>query len=646
MVSPVDKNGIDIDSTSGGSLLTFSLNRAARSGGAVAFNSRGAFAGAGGSVYSQYLARRVSSGWVTDGLNPPLQPVAGILVNPAYQWLSDELSFGITSTVADFGLGESTPYNLYRENLQPRSYELLTRTSESIPPQDPALIPYGRQAVFTGASEDGSHIVFEDDRQLTADAPPSGSQLNLFEREGELLRLVSVMPDGAAATFGDIQAGGHGVASGRNGDPGAFAVSEDGSHIFFTVGQQLLVRVDGKVTRRVSASEVDGSSEDDGLFQLADPTGRWAIFLSSGTLSDDDTAPGGAADLYRWDGDAPAGSRLTDLTTADPNGGGVLGVAGSSRDASVVYFAATGALTPEATLEEPSLYRWAAGNGITHITELDGSGSGFLADEAIWTFSRSPDTTASNDYKGARVSSDGNRILFVSSAKVTDYENAGHRQIYLYDSSDEALTCVSCSSLTAESTGDASLLTDIPTPDNLPMAAPFLPRNLSSDGSRVWFDSPEALVPADSNGAIDVYEWADGDVRLISSGQGGGPSKFVDASANGGDVFFTTYQQLVGWDRDEFADIYDARVAGGFPEPAVNDVCEGDTCQGTLTMPPDDIQPGTATLHSAGGRALGKAKPRRCSKKRHRVRRNGKVRCIKREGRDGRGGTANGKAHR
>jgi hypothetical protein len=41
---------------------------------------------------------------------------------------------------------------------------------------------------------------------------------------------------------------------------------------------------------------------------------------------------------------------------------------------------------------------------------------------------------------------------------------------------------------------------------------------MSDDGSYVFFDTDDALVPQDTNGTQDVYEWEDGHVYLISGG--------------------------------------------------------------------------------------------------------------------------------
>ena len=109
----------------------------------------------------------------------------------------------------------------------------------------------------------------------------------------------------------------------------------------------------------------------------------------------------------------------------------------------------------------------------------------------------------------------------------------------------------------------------------------YQPRYLSDDG-RLFFDSPEALVPHDTNGLEDVYEYepvgegtcttatssgdavysgsAEGCVGLISSGTSNAESAFYDASESGGDVFFVTTGRLVSEDYDKSYDVYDAHV--------------------------------------------------------------------------------------
>jgi hypothetical protein len=108
-------------------------------------------------------------------------------------------------------------------------------------------------------------------------------------------------------------------------------------------------------------------------------------------------------------------------------------------------------------------------------------------------------------------------------------------------------------------------------------------RALLPDGSRAFFSTPNSLVPEDHNGVYDAYEWnaTTGALALISTGSSPYNSYFVEASADGRDVFFTTRERLSNRDIDNNVDLYDARSGGGFPEPlGPNSTCSGERCQG------------------------------------------------------------------
>jgi hypothetical protein len=119
-------------------------------------------------------------------------------------------------------------------------------------------------------------------------------------------------------------------------------------------------------------------------------------------------------------------------------------------------------------------------------------------------------------------------------------------------------------------------------------------RYLSESGDRVFFETEEALVPQDTNGLMDVYEWERGGsgscpsgrggcLFLISTGQSSEPSYFSEASASGDNVFFFTRQALVSQDYDELVDVYDARVDGGIqsqnPSPPQAPCANEQTCR-------------------------------------------------------------------
>ena len=83
----------------------------------------------------------------------------------------------------------------------------------------------------------------------------------------------------------------------------------------------------------------------------------------------------------------------------------------------------------------------------------------------------------------------------------------------------------------------------------------------SGDGTRVFFRTTESLVSADTDSALDVYERSGGSTKLVSAGQTNGNGPFdastVRLSADGTRVFFATNESLVATDTDVAQDIYE-----------------------------------------------------------------------------------------
>ena len=268
-------------------------------------------------------------------------------------------------------------------------------------------------------------------------------------------------------------------------------------------------------------------------FGLASADGSVAVFASQAKLTDDATATtaGGPGlsygldacvlvrcDLYRWNAKAPEDERLTDLTTADASGGGVLGVLGGSRDASRVYFVALGALAGAAVPDQPNVYAWEQAVGVRFVATLDSAPSnlGVVEDEGVWSRSLStgsPSNGAQDHvFGGARVTSDGRFLLLRSRARLTEYDNAGKFMLYRFDVESGTMVCVSCSPRTGHSVENALLRVQ----RSSVFQPAWLNRNVSATGRSVVFESREALVEGDSNNANDVYEWdVDGEVRLV-----------------------------------------------------------------------------------------------------------------------------------
>ncbi len=605
MVSPLDKNGESINRNLSEDL--FSTSGASSKGGAVAYGTRGSTSENGsGAPWGQYRSVRGATGWLTRGIDPPLDLDPDLTLNSPWIYsLSDDLSKTVVATNALLSprasmLGGSRGLYLQDNDASTGKYQLLSDPFAALP-ADPDFSLFRHRFHFSGASKDMRHVVFNSwGRPLVPEAPQEDSSA-VYEWTGGKVRLVSVLPDGTPVT------GAHafgGTTDSNNGGaetyPGDHLISDDGKRIFFTTNGALYVREAGTTTRLLSGSEREGDDPTVGRsanFEAAKADdGSLAVFTSGTQLTEGATATDAARDLYLWSAQPTDGKHLVDLTTGDPNGGGALNIAAASDDLSYVYFAATGDLAEGAVPGSVNLYLWHIGEGVRHVTALGPN------DAAVWSVRRSE---ATGRFRDARISGDGTRLLFTSSASQTGYDTADHKQVFLYDSSTDEMECVSCSPISATSTGDAGLFPIEASAESLsPWSPARLTRNLSTDGRRVVFETTEALVSSDSNGSSDVYQWADGAVALISSGRDAGGAQFVDADAAGRDVFFTTRERLVAADRDNQVDVYDARVEGGFPVQQEMP-CEGDTCQGARLQPPV-----LANLSSESLRGRGNVSPK------------------------------------
>jgi hypothetical protein len=218
-------------------------------------------------------------------------------------------------------------------------------------------------------------------------------------------------------------------------------------------------------------------------------------------------------------------------------------------------------------------------------------------------------------------------LLFRSQQKLTSYENQGRAELYRYESASGRLACMSCDPTGAPPVVPATLRS-IKTPTE-GVEASIVTRNLSADGSKVFFESQDPLVAADTNGTQDVYEWeqegtdtctatsetfsgsSGGCLYLISGGRSPDRSFFADASPSGNDVFFYTHQALVGQDQDDLLDIYDARVNGGIEEqnPPVASACAEESCRGPSASAPLFGMPASATFSGLGNVAPSSASP-------------------------------------
>jgi hypothetical protein len=582
-----------------------------------------------------YMASRGSTGWSTKNLIPPHSTTTGDLCyntyTPAYTPdLSGEILADGYSQLTHEGqpsrdCGHDEPLlvpgepegfqNLFVRLDETASYQLVDLTPAGVSPND---------ALFQAASDDLSHVVFEENAKLTPQAP-EGS--DLYEWAGGAVRLVTLLPDGTPVQ-GSLADGFYYHHQALHSPHPSFthALSADGSRVFFVAGGALYERehadreqspLDGEghcadlteaCTFQVDTTHGPGSSGG-GTFQWASTDGSRVFFTDESRLTSDSTAVAGKPDLYEYDLEA---ARLTDLTAASGEPADVLAVSGTSSDGAYVYFVAEGALTGTqanshgavAEAGRPNLYLRHAG-GTTFIATLEPN-----EDSCDWSV---PCNTV-------RVSPNGSFVGFNSVNSLTGYDNidvnkgTADQEIFRYDAAHDQLACVSCNPDAAPPTAPAAIR--VPEQDEFALengTPGYLQRNVLDDG-RVFFDTVEGLLPNDANEGSDVYEYQAGELHLISNPTGGG-SYFFDASPSGDDVFFATTQHLLASDTGAVS-VYDARVNGGFPEAGKATECSEEDCKGPVTAAPLSASPSSATfvgpgnLASAAPKSKAKAKPK------------------------------------
>jgi hypothetical protein len=605
LVTPASTNGRSPRISNFGTYFAF--RTASPTGDKVAFQIEGgSIPGSGSSGWyagDPFVSKRDASGWSTEYTGPT--PLESPNLIPGAT--SPDQGYSFWSTAGGGGTasveGHETHYVRYPDGHS----ELVGRGS------------LGTDVAAVGLliSEGGGHTVFAtgaisgtDAQQLEPNAPPEGIRA-IYDRTGDgVTHVVSLLP-------GNVTPNGNAVFRG---------VSLDGRGVAFSIGETLYLRHDNTETFEIGdAVTFAGISEG----------GSRIFYLEAGKLYRFDAEDGGVTPF------TPTGSVVPVNVSAD----------GSSA-----YFVSTGVLTSaanplgvKAAGGKQNLYLSKEGaiSFVGTVTERDVEGEsadGRTFDGlGLWSTAASTGSFADDP---SRTTPDGNVLIFQSRAALTDYDSEGHVEVYLYDSSAGTLVCLSCNPSGAGPTGRASLQSESRVLADPEPLNPFaVVKNLRSDGRRAFFQSSEALVPRDTDGLQDVYEWEDqgvgscaragGCVYLISSGHSRRTDYLYGVSDSGDDVFFTSADQLVPKDTEETSSIYDARVGGGFAE-TLGSTCEGEGCHLPLPTVPELSGPRTSPA--------GKATPRRhCRRGQRKIRRHGKVRCVKKHRRHHRHKSAAGK---
>jgi DNA-binding beta-propeller fold protein YncE len=682
MVSPLDKNNSDVSipdeghtmSAAGGDSFTFTVL-------AAAFGDP-----LSAPLAPQYISRRdPEAGWLTQSIDPPRKlPSLYTVPNSIdlqYRVFSEDLCSGWLIQYTDVPLAAGAPAgvpNLYRRhNCGPEegSYELITMVAPAEPAPgfseatEPAKSFYFPRP--QGFCNDGATTVFSAPAKLTEDAANKDLRQVYASSNGQL-HAVSVLPKGKAL-------GTHASTGTQQGANAAFneaslshAVAEDCSRIFWSAAAPgasgtkptrdedgiggsgdlpgpIYVRVNPlqpqskleaqKCIQPEKACSLPVSEAANARFLTADVKGKTAIYSTAG-------------DLFEFDVDKAIAGEPEAATTLIAHK--VKGILGASDDATRIYLVSEEALDEGALAGEANLYLYERGVGFSFIGTLSATDVSQSIPSSINLIPK---------LRSARVSPDGLHAAFASNASLTGYDNTdansgqADTEAFLYDATANAgagqLLCASCNpsgarpvgrEVASVSNGSVVLWAGARLPGWISQLHPG--NLLSTDGSRLFFESFEALIPRDTNGKQDVYEWEratsksdclenvggelyvaaqGGCLSMISSGQSAEDAYLADASADGRDVFFATSASLLAQDFS-LRDLYDARVDGGFPGPqAPAPECEGEACQGTA-FNPDDPTPASSAFEGAGN-VNEKHPPARCAK--GKVRRKG--RCVARK---------------
>jgi hypothetical protein len=665
MVTPVNKHGAPVEAltreggwikaSEDGSKLTYLANGAITE---VAQGNRSP-------EMQQVLATRSSEGWSSQDIVTPNAKAQGVSVAsaPEYQYFTPDLSHAI---VEPWGQGAEPPLaegvskktGYIRDNETGAYLPLLTEAD--VAPK----AEFAGHVHFVSATPGLTHVILQSGVALTGEESGPG----LYEWSKGTLQFVSTLP-GSSTPGHEPELGFYHAA--------ANAISADGSRIIWTskeenTGNGHLYMRDTSTKETIQLDKAQGALEPgkgSARFQSASADGSKVFFTDKQQLTEDSTAePGqgiGKPDLYECEMEEVAKKlhcNLKDLTV-DTNTnehaavqGFLLGV---SEDGSTLYLVAQGVLSVINTNgENGNGERPLAGKD--NLYELHYSGT-----EWQRTFIASLSTEDRPEWEGnqladsafltARVSPSGRYLAFMSQGAPTGYDNrdqssaAVHDQeVYLYDSTESSLRCVSCNPTGARPVG---VLDTVEAGEGLGLVADrrkvwvghYLAGNIPGwtaqslisalyqsryllDNGRLYFNSPDHLVPRASNSKANVYQYepaglgscespSGGCVSLLSSGTSGKESAFLEATPSGSDVFFLTASQLSPQDTDTAFDIYDARVCSPeapclTPPSPVPPGCSGEEgCRPASPRQPAPVGPsGTATYSGSGNVAGPQAK--------------------------------------
>jgi hypothetical protein len=360
-------------------------------------------------------------------------------------------------------------------------------------------------ATFQGASDDGSRVFFETSEQLVG--ADTDSAQDVYQRSGGATKRISA---GAINSNGAFAAGFVGA-------------STDGSRVFFASDEQLVsadtdsaidvYQRSAATTTLVSAGAINGNGASGAIFVGASADGARAFFVTNEQLVGADLD--GQQDIYERSGG-------TTTRISSGNGAFSANFQGASADGSRVFLTTIEGLVGGDTDGVQDVYERSGGQTKrVSAGQINGNGA----------FSAS--------FRGA--SADGSRVFFTTGEQLVSADTDSSTDIY--ERSGGTTKRVSTGQVNGNGAFNATF------------------RGASDDGSRVFFETSEQLVGADTDGIQDVYERSAGTTTKVSLGNGLINAVFTGASADASAVFFLTSEKVFASDEDDSQDIYGAYIA-------------------------------------------------------------------------------------
>ncbi len=390
-------------------------------------------------------------------------------------------------------------------------------------------------ADYAGATPDLTHVYFATEEPVVAD--DTDTDVDLYEWSGGVTTLVSTGDQGGNGPYGACSFDDRPCLS----QPGA--VSDDGSHVFFTTGERLT------------------SEDTDTSWDVYDRTNGTTRLVSTGGGSSSADFLGASRDgskAFFWYPSSLEGTVWVNSygTLAQIPGiccGNGFRFGAISRDGARFIFSAGNTLVPAdqddgtCTREGHSalyqdrcedMYEWSNGTFKLLSAKPDGTGG------------------TGGDSHFAGLSEDEQHVFFTSGKQLVpeDADGPCSRTFDPVGGPPQQYT-IGCDDIYEHSGGTTRLISIGPTGGTASVHARFA--DSSADGSRVLFETTEAVVPGDDANSNDVFERASGTTTLVSVGPLGHGGSRGQISADGSRALFLTSSGLLPEDTDPWGDIYE-----------------------------------------------------------------------------------------